>query len=1047
MYNSEKWIGPTLKHLDAALAKSHFRAEIIVVDDGSTDKSAAAARRVKLKSDAKLTVISQENKGRYLARKTGIDASKNPYILFVDSRVYVGEDSLAYLSEQLQDDPDQIWNGHVHIDKKGSVFTRFWDAIVNVAWRRYFKHPKKTQYGVKDFDYYPKGTGFFFVPRKRLMAAMDHFESTTNDIEHSSDDTLLIRFMNKRQDIHLSPDFNCLYHGRTNGKSFFKHAYHRGEFFIDGFLRPGTRFFYPLIAVLLASIGLVVGLIAWPLQTLILLAIGALLMMFGLLIGALLSGVEAADAGSLSLLSVPFAVVYLCGLWRGVARKVSKESVKNFFTSQRTFLRGTILEYLVMTVVYGIITVALTGGVLLHINTQLFTAGTGDATAGFLWLNYAEPGLNPNLSHTDLVNYPDGEDLGGPTFVTYSSLWLPLRFLSYVFGPVAGLNCMMLIGFLGAAMSSYWFLKRLTGSKLIAFFAGYAIAFVPYNIYKSVSHLAYLFCFPFVLILASFYGLWRRPTKKRAALVALAVALAFYTDGYYLLIGSVTAACLVFTSYVITALSKKERALLGSRTRMMALAAGMLAILSLPILYVQFSQGSKVTQILSSSRASDPIDEMRAYRSRWEDLLLPSGQHPLLSQDKTFEAVSHDKELRSTPSESMNYIGYGVLVLTIIGCILIAVYFLYRQRSTLASIPADARTVLFVFGAFLAVTVPVFLSFMFSPMTAIHGHTIYLPGGILAHFGIGFWRVLARFFIPMHIFFVVFAALVLNGIYRYALKDRKKSLRIGLVVFVIVFTAFEYLTTYNTPSFDFTKMPSGYTWLKQQKDIKVVAELPMVDALDGMTGQYVTAQIVHGKKLVNMKEPSANRLNNAIGGADNPEAINLAYDRGAQAVITHDQKCLTQPSWGKLLYDESKHDSGAKLCIYKLERPVDRDDAYVLFGDGFMYTPVRVKPYEQSAKIVAQTSSFQITNQDFHKLSGTVRVSTQLRYISDLPLDIVWKISQDDTTLATGETTDRNTKITFSADATKPLTLSVEYNTNHLTVKDVDTYLYDTVAY
>lgn len=299
----------------------------------------------------------------------------------------------------------------------------------------------------------------------------------------------------------------------------------------------------------------------------------------------------------------------------------------------------------------------------------------------------------------------------------------------------------------------------------------------------------------------------------------------------------------------------------------------------------------------------------------------------------------------------------------------------------------------------------------------------------------------------MHIFFVVFAALVLNIIYRYVLKDRKKSLRIGLVVFVIAFTAFEYLTTYNTPSFDFTKMPSGYTWLKQQKDIKVIAELPMVDALDGMTGQYVTAQIVHGKKLVNMKEPSVDRLNNAIGGADNPEAINLAYDRGAQAVITHDQKCIAQPRWGSLLYDESKHDDRAKLCIYRLERPIDSDDTFVLFSDGFMYTPVRVKPYEQSAKIALPVSSLELTDQDFRKISGTVRVSTQLRYISDLQLNVVWRVSQGEAVVSSGETTARNTKITFNADASKPVTVSIEYKTNHLTVKDVDTYLYDTVAY
>jgi glycosyltransferase involved in cell wall biosynthesis len=325
VYNAEQWMQPTLEKLDAALALASFDAEVIVIDDGSTDKSAANARQVKLKSGAKLEVISQPNRGRYLARKTGVERATKDNILFLDSRVFVGERSLKYLSEQLADDSDQIWNGHVNIDKQGSMFTRFWDAIVCIAWRRYFRHPKQTQYGIKDFDYYPKGTGFFYVPKVRLRAAMDYFEKTTNDINHSSDDTLLIRYMNERQMINLSPQFDCLYHGRTNMKSFFKHAYHRGEFFIDGILRPGTRFFLPLLAVLGASVCIIPLLLLWPIYTVLFLSVAAVLLMFGLFIGALILGVELADAASLAILGVPFAGVYLGGLWRGVFRKLIKQ--------------------------------------------------------------------------------------------------------------------------------------------------------------------------------------------------------------------------------------------------------------------------------------------------------------------------------------------------------------------------------------------------------------------------------------------------------------------------------------------------------------------------------------------------------------------------------------------------------------------------------------------------------------------------------------------------------------------------------------------------
>lgn len=322
VYNAEAWIKPTVEHIVAALAGSHFDAEIIIVDDGSTDKSAENAESLKLPKEVGLRVLRQDNMGRYSARKRGVEKAKYENILFIDSRVFIDKNALTFLSDQLKNDPDQIWNGHVNIDKKGNIFARFWDAIVCIAWRKYFRHPKTTSYGLKEFDFYPKGTGFFYVSKKRLVAAMEYFESQTNDIKFSSDDTLLIRFLIKEKNIHLSPDFSCLYHSRSTFQGFLKHAYNRGQFFIDGFLRPGTRFFYPLIAVLLLSLCLVIALFIVPGLILWMLLVGALLLVFGLFFGALVFGVILPDAFSLALLGVPFALVYAAGLWRGVLRKL-----------------------------------------------------------------------------------------------------------------------------------------------------------------------------------------------------------------------------------------------------------------------------------------------------------------------------------------------------------------------------------------------------------------------------------------------------------------------------------------------------------------------------------------------------------------------------------------------------------------------------------------------------------------------------------------------------------------------------------------------------
>lgn len=322
LYNAKNWIVPTINSINSSLELSGFEAEIIVIDDGSTDGSAEVARSVVMPDNVMLMIVKQTNTGRYLARKHGVGLSSKENILFIDSRVFVDKGSLKFLYDRLKSNSDQIWNGHVNIDKNGNIFARFWDAIVCIAWRRYFRNPKTTSYGLKEFDYYPKGTGFFYVPKNRLTEAMVYFEKNTNDLRHSSDDTLLIRYLVGRQNINLSPEFSCLYNSRSTFGGFLKHAFHRGEFFIDGFLRPGTRFLYPLIAVLALSFIAAFAMVLWPSYMIPYLVIIMGIFVAGLFFGSLFLGVVFLDAFSLAILGVPFAVVYILGLWRGFVRKI-----------------------------------------------------------------------------------------------------------------------------------------------------------------------------------------------------------------------------------------------------------------------------------------------------------------------------------------------------------------------------------------------------------------------------------------------------------------------------------------------------------------------------------------------------------------------------------------------------------------------------------------------------------------------------------------------------------------------------------------------------
>ena len=1013
VYNSEQWIVPTLNHIFVALKKTNFDAEVIVVDDGSDDKSAAAIKQVKTPKGVALHLIEQENTGRYIARKNGVDASTKDNVLFIDSRVYIDDTALAYLESELQEDSDQIWNGHVNIDKKGNIFARFWDAIVLVGWRKYFRKPKRTQYDLSNFDHYPKGTGFFFVPKKRLLEAMTFFESQSNDLRHSSDDTLLIRFLAERTPINLSPEFSCLYHGRSTLKSFLPHAYHRGEFFIDGFLRPGTRFYYPLIAVLLLSIVAVIATIAYlPFSLLVLLA-GAVLFMGALFIGGLALGLKLADAGSLAFLSVPFAVVYLAGLWRGVLRKLFKggpkavmqRSVKGL-RKTRNVLGGSILEYITVTALYTGIAAVLTKGVMFDIGNKIF-ASIGDATAGFMWLNYAEPGLGSLPAETTMVNYPTGESIGGPTFITYAALWLPIRFFSHLFGPIAGLNIVMYIGYIGAALAGYLLLKRLTSNKYIAFLAGFAIAFHPYALYKSSMHIAYIFSAVFVLMLGSFTALIKRPTVYRSILFALTVALAFYTDGYYILLALVMGIGLLIASLLYLAYKRFTLKQAWLRVKHLLLSALVLLVALTPIAITQLTSSDQVQERLTGAR-SDIGSEIREYRSNVVDFMVPAINHPVLSQDSQFLTVQNFKNQRSNSGESTNYISYTLLLCAVVGMLLLLVKIVLPKQSSL-SINKDTKDVYVLIGLVGVVTIPLFLAFMFSPEISVLGHTIPLPGQLFIEQNINLWRVMSRFFVPLQVVFVVLAcvglSLIANSIRGSSQGKLRKVVSTVVIIIAGIFVSFGYAASIQDRPYDFKHdMPSAYLWLAEQEGIKVIAELPFVDPLDERTAGYVTSQMIHGKKLVNMKDPNAARLNNALGDPITEEGINLLYERRVDAFTTRGTSCETL-DWADLVFrSELESKVTPLLCVYTLhERDLASvDDVFAVFEEGFNPSPN--SDNQNEVVLNASKASFILTESDlktkFTDFGSGISVTAKLKNATGMAFS--WVLKSGDSVVQSG---------------------------------------------
>jgi len=78
-YNSEIYIKDTIESI---INQSVENIEIIVVNDGSTDKSVQIIESIE---DTRIKIINQENKGVSAARNNGFSVSKGDFVIFFDA--------------------------------------------------------------------------------------------------------------------------------------------------------------------------------------------------------------------------------------------------------------------------------------------------------------------------------------------------------------------------------------------------------------------------------------------------------------------------------------------------------------------------------------------------------------------------------------------------------------------------------------------------------------------------------------------------------------------------------------------------------------------------------------------------------------------------------------------------------------------------------------------------------------------------------------------------------------------------------------------------
>jgi hypothetical protein len=310
VFNEEAQLVATIDALAAALDGSGFAAELVLVDDGSTDASADVARAA---SDGRIAfrLVTQPNRGRFEARRAGLGRAGGDYVLFLDSRVRLGRDSLRFVHGRLESAP--VWNGHVYVEADNALGD-FWRLLAELAWRDYFDDPRTTSYGLEEFDRYPKGTTCFLAPRVLLESAFARFRSHYADVRLANDDTPVLRAVAAEEPIHISPEFCCTYAPRTTPAGFFRHAVHRGTVFLDGHGTPESRFFPVVAAFFPVSAALVVWALRRPaIVPAALVACSAAAAAYGAQAGRSPREIEV-----LATVTPVYAAGHALGMWRGV---------------------------------------------------------------------------------------------------------------------------------------------------------------------------------------------------------------------------------------------------------------------------------------------------------------------------------------------------------------------------------------------------------------------------------------------------------------------------------------------------------------------------------------------------------------------------------------------------------------------------------------------------------------------------------------------------------------------------------------------------------
>lgn len=113
-YNAEKYVKEAL---DSLKNQTYKNVEIVVIDDGSTDKTYEIVHNY-ASEYSNLILVHQENGGVCAARNKGLDLATGDYIMFLDADDYFSQDAIETLYVDMKRNNADLAVGRMFSDKE-----------------------------------------------------------------------------------------------------------------------------------------------------------------------------------------------------------------------------------------------------------------------------------------------------------------------------------------------------------------------------------------------------------------------------------------------------------------------------------------------------------------------------------------------------------------------------------------------------------------------------------------------------------------------------------------------------------------------------------------------------------------------------------------------------------------------------------------------------------------------------------------------------------------------------------------------------------------